>query len=80
MHPSSLRWRWDRFQLSVPTAVKKWGEDYTNHPVGTGAFKFVRWDRGDKVVLEVNEDYWGGRRQPRPHHIPIHSGQFRAAH
>ena len=49
------------FSIVSPTAVKKWGEDYTNHPVGTGAFKFVRWDRGDKVVLEVNEDYWGGR-------------------
>ena len=49
------------FSIVSPTAVKKWREDYTNHPVGTGAFKFVRWDRGDKVVLEVNRDYWGGR-------------------
>ena len=49
------------FAIVSPSAVKKWGEDFTNHPVGTGAFKFVRWDRGDKVVLEVNMDYWGGR-------------------
>ena len=49
------------FAIVSPSAVKKWGEDFTNHPVGTGAFKFVRWDRGDKVVLEVNTDYWGGR-------------------
>ena len=48
------------FAIVSPSAVKKWGEDYTNHPVGTGAFKFVRWDRGDKVVLEVNKDYWAG--------------------
>ena len=48
-------------RLSAQARVKKWGEDFTNHPVGTGAFSFVRWDRGDKVVLEVNRDYWGGR-------------------
>jgi len=29
-------------------------------PVGTGSFKFVSWDRGDNIVMEKNEDYWGG--------------------
>ncbi len=28
------------------------------HPIGTGAFKFVSWDRGDRIVLEAFEDYW----------------------
>jgi peptide/nickel transport system substrate-binding protein len=41
-----------------PTAVKKWGADYPNHPVGTGPFRFVSWDRGQRVVLEKNPDYW----------------------
>ena len=27
-------------------------------PVGTGAFKFVEWQKGDKIVLAANEDYW----------------------
>jgi ABC-type transport system substrate-binding protein len=49
------------FAIVSPTAVQKWKEDFTNHPVGTGPFRFVRWDRGDKVVLAVNKDYWGGR-------------------
>ena len=49
------------FSIVSPTAARKWREDFTNHPVGTGSFKFVRWDRGDKVVLEVNRDYWGER-------------------
>lgn len=28
-------------------------------PVGTGAFKFKRWVKGDRVELERYDDYWG---------------------
>jgi peptide/nickel transport system substrate-binding protein len=41
-----------------PTAVKKLGMDYPLSPVGTGPFKFVSWDRGQRVVLEKNASYW----------------------
>jgi peptide/nickel transport system substrate-binding protein len=41
-----------------PTAVRKWGADYPNHPAGTGPFRFVSWDRGQRIVLEKNPDYW----------------------
>ncbi len=30
-------------------------------PVGTGAFRFVRWDEGREIVLEANTDYFRGR-------------------
>ncbi|MEB3187539.1 MAG: ABC transporter substrate-binding protein [bacterium] len=30
------------------------------HPVGTGPFRFVRWVRGERIVLERNLDYWDG--------------------
>ena len=26
--------------------------------IGTGPFKFVRWDRNQEIVLEKNDDYW----------------------
>jgi peptide/nickel transport system substrate-binding protein len=41
-----------------PTAVKKFGQDYPLQPVGTGPFKYVSWDRGQKLVLEKNPGYW----------------------
>lgn len=33
---------------------------YVNEPVGSGPFKFVRWDKGSAVELEANEDYFLG--------------------
>ena len=41
-----------------PTAALKAGQDYAVSPVGTGPFKFVAWDRGQRVVLEKNPGYW----------------------
>ena len=41
-----------------PTAAMKAGQDYTASPVGTGPFRFVAWDRGQRVVLEKNPAYW----------------------
>lgn len=31
----------------------------TQHPTGTGPFKFVSWTRNDRLVIERNDDYWG---------------------
>jgi peptide/nickel transport system substrate-binding protein len=61
--------------IASPAALKKYGADEgtvdadgnfqptgtygTEHPVGTGAFKFESWTRGDKLVLVRNDDYWG---------------------
>ncbi len=30
-----------------------------DQPVGTGPFRFVKWIKGNSIVLERNEDYWG---------------------
>lgn len=42
-----------------PTALKKYGNDIADHPVGTGPFTFVERVRGERIVLDRNEDYWG---------------------
>ena len=31
----------------------------TTAPVGTGPYRFVNWDRGNQIVLERNENYFG---------------------
>ncbi|GAX90069.1 ABC transporter substrate-binding protein [Effusibacillus lacus] len=49
----------DRAGMMVsPAAVKKYGEDFVNNPVGTGPFKFKERVKGDKLVLEKNPNYW----------------------
>lgn len=35
-------------------------EQFAREPMGTGPYKFVNWVRGEKVVLEANEDYFLG--------------------
>jgi len=51
------------FPIVSPTAVRRWGDEFRRHPVGTGAFAFDAWDPGDHVAVKRFERYWG----PRPH-------------
>lgn len=43
-----------------PAAVEKLGDGFGRAPVGTGPFKFVEWRTNERIVLEANQDYWGG--------------------
>jgi oligopeptide transport system substrate-binding protein len=46
------------FAFVVPKEeVEKYGADFGHHPVGAGAFKFVEWQLGQKLVLARNKDY-----------------------
>lgn len=41
--------------------VEEVGEsEYANNICGTGPYKLVDWQKGAKLVLEANEDYWQG--------------------
>lgn len=55
--------------LAVPALLTRCGmlpleaskqEDYFKAPIGTGAYKLVKWDVGVQLVLEANEEYWDG--------------------
>ena len=41
-------------------AVEQMGADYAQRPVGTGAFRFVSWQRNSRITLEANAGYWKG--------------------
>ncbi len=39
--------------------IEKYGNKTITEAIGTGPYKFVSWEKGKRVVLEVNEGYWG---------------------
>lgn len=44
--------------IASPTAVKKYGKQFGNHPVGTGPFKFVSEVNGSTLKVEKWSGYW----------------------
>lgn len=42
-----------------PKAAKKWGQDYSIAPAGTGPFKLDHWLPGERIILSRNDRYWG---------------------
>lgn len=66
--PTTLVVRLSRPDADLPYSLG-WGDAVMVHPdsaeankqtpVGTGPFRFASWRRGDRIVLERNEAYWG---------------------
>jgi peptide/nickel transport system substrate-binding protein len=44
-----------------PTAFTKAPDNFSFQPVGSGRYRFETWERGSKLVLKRNDDYWGAR-------------------
>ena len=51
--PSRLYW------LKVVPPKHSKDPKFVEKPVGSGPYKFVKWDRGNLIVLKKNQDYWG---------------------
>jgi len=47
--------------VASPDALKKYGQDLANHPVGSGPFRVVEMAPDDHVTLERNPSWWGGK-------------------
>jgi peptide/nickel transport system substrate-binding protein len=45
-------------------AIEQYGLDLLRNPIGTGPYKFVKWDAGSQIELEKNPNYW---QQGKPH-------------
>ena len=45
-------------------AIEQYGLDLLRNPIGTGPYKFVRWDAGSQIELEKNPNYW---QEGKPH-------------
>ncbi len=47
--------------IQAPGHGKKVGADVATQPVGTGPYKLVEYKKGDRVILQANDKYWGGK-------------------
>lgn len=47
-------------------AVVKYGKDFRNNPVGTGAFKLKVWKEGNVMILVKNETYFEQNSEGKP--------------
>ncbi|HET7342024.1 MAG TPA: ABC transporter substrate-binding protein, partial [Methylomirabilota bacterium] len=49
--------------MSSEKVIKEKGQEWMQeHPIGTGPYKLVKWDRKHEHLLVRNDDYWG----PKP--------------
>jgi peptide/nickel transport system substrate-binding protein len=46
-----------RLKMVPPIASKT--SDFAEHPIGTGPYEFVSWQRGQQITLRANPNYWG---------------------
>jgi peptide/nickel transport system substrate-binding protein len=42
-----------------PEALKKYGEDIRQHPIGAGPYILDKWVKGDRIEMVRNDNYWG---------------------
>ncbi len=47
--------------VSKKAAEEKGLDGFGLEPVGTGPFKFSKWESGDRIVLERFDEYWGAK-------------------
>jgi ABC-type transport system substrate-binding protein len=51
--------------MNSPKNLQEKGKDINKSPVGAGPYKLKEWVPGNKIVLEVNANYWGEKPKMR---------------
>ncbi len=52
--------RLQNLQFVSEKVLKEKGPQFlAENAIGTGPYKFVKWERGQQVVMERNDEYWG---------------------
>ena len=46
-----------------------------DQPNGTGPYKFSSWDRGSRLDLVANDDYWGTKALTQEPRVPVEPGE-----
>jgi len=59
-------------------AVEKWGQDFSQHVVGTGPFKLREWRQDYRIVLAENGDYFADKPKVKEIEYRIIPDQFSA--
>jgi peptide/nickel transport system substrate-binding protein len=54
----------DFADILSPTAFVKDPKAFVRNPVGTGPFKFSKWVKDDRIILEANKNYWDKAKGP----------------
>jgi peptide/nickel transport system substrate-binding protein len=74
--PARMYW----LKMVEPKHAQGNAEQFATNPVGTGPYKFVRWNRGVEVVIEINPKYWGPKPTIQTVHLrPIQEESTRLA-
>lgn len=58
--PALMSWGFSVLPKHLLEGDKITESDLGRHPVGTGPYRFVSWEPGEKIVLEANRDYFAG--------------------
>jgi peptide/nickel transport system substrate-binding protein len=58
---ASFAWNMERSAVGIVPADA--GSDFARHPIGSGPFRFVSQAQDDAVVIERNENYFGGEER-----------------
>ena len=63
--PSTLAWPFfcQEFILAPKYYASTGFDETAIRPMGSGPWKFVRWDKGDRLEMSANPDYWRGKPQ-----------------